>query len=127
MRNTSEEDPKPDGAAFDEYFESLGKKAERLTINEQNEKLPNAKLEPANEDQRVVDEVESLCMNCHENVPCPQSQMVISANQMIGNHTTTPYPNTFLPGDYHHVLLLLSLQFQELRNSICRRDTAEGV
>ena len=64
MSNTAQ-DPKPDGAAFDDYFESLQKKADTLTT----ESGANA----ANEDDdepRVVDEIESLCMNCHENV-CP--------------------------------------------------------
>jgi zinc finger protein len=68
MTNPSEEDFKPDGAAFDDYFESLGKKAEHLTINEQNVATNGAPAQPAEEDQKVVDEIESLCMNCHENV-----------------------------------------------------------
>jgi zinc finger protein len=71
MTNPSEEDFKPDGAAFDDYFESLGKKAEHLTINEQNGTqiaTNGAPAQPAEEDQKVVDEIESLCMNCRENV-----------------------------------------------------------
>jgi hypothetical protein len=43
-----------DGAAFDDHFESIGKKANHLTESE--------------DDQRVVDEIESLCMNCREDV-----------------------------------------------------------
>jgi len=75
MSNSTPEDPKPDGAAFDDFFESLGKKAENLTINDkQNEKEESpvatngTKTEEPEEDQRVVDEIESLCMNCRENV-----------------------------------------------------------
>jgi len=63
-----QEDPKPDGAAFDDFFESIGKKTQNLAINEQattDGSLPKLNEE---EDQRVVDEIESLCMNCHENV-----------------------------------------------------------
>jgi zinc finger protein len=78
MSNPSQEDPKPDGAAFDDFFESLGKKAEHLTVDEQNgsEKSPVAlngtAAQPEGEDdQKVVDEIESLCMNCHENVGPP--------------------------------------------------------
>ncbi|PSS22527.1 hypothetical protein M430DRAFT_137861 [Amorphotheca resinae ATCC 22711] len=70
MTNPSEEEFKPDGAAFDDYFESLGKKAEHLTINEQNGTqiaTNGAPAQPAEEDQKVVDEIESLCMNCREN------------------------------------------------------------
>jgi zinc finger protein len=71
MTDNSQEDPKPDGAAFDDYFESLGKKAEDLRINEQkaatNGTASQGKPEEE-EEQKVVDEIESLCMNCRENV-----------------------------------------------------------
>jgi len=63
-----QEEPKPDGAAFDDFFESIGKKTQDLAINDQvttDGSLPKLNEE---EDQRVVDEIESLCMNCHENV-----------------------------------------------------------
>jgi hypothetical protein len=134
MTSPSQEDPKPDGALFDDYFESLGKKAERLNINDKNEKSPGAnndapteQAKADEEEQRVVDEIESLCMNCHENVPCPQSRCVMSAKQTTGNYTFTPYSNPLLPGNHPHVLLLPSLQLQELRDTICRRDTAKGI
>jgi zinc finger protein len=75
MTNPTGDDPKPDGAAFDDFFESLGKKAEQLTINGQNgdpESLAATSgtvTDTHNEDdQKVVDEIESLCMNCHANV-----------------------------------------------------------
>jgi zinc finger protein len=67
---TTQGDPKPDGAAFDDFFESLGKKAEILTIKEQNSESKDVTngVEPVDDDeQKVVDEIESLCMNCHEN------------------------------------------------------------
>lgn len=80
-------DDKPDGAAFDDYFESLGKKAENLSVHDQLEKTaaPNSTSDVApqladvnaaaenGDDQRVVDEIESLCMNCHENVSTDHS------------------------------------------------------
>ena len=74
MADPTQEDPKPDGAAFDEFFESIGKKAEQLTFNDQSEissqENGDAAQQPeqGEEDQKVVDEIESLCMNCHENV-----------------------------------------------------------
>lgn len=72
---SSQAEPKADGAAFDDFFESLGKKAENLTINEQNAEMKegesNGALLTDDDDQRVVDEIESLCMNCHENVGTP--------------------------------------------------------
>lgn len=46
-------------------FESLGKQAENLSISKPNgTSLPSME---DGEDQKVVDEIESLCMNCHEN------------------------------------------------------------
>jgi zinc finger protein len=80
MATNSQEDPKPDGAAFDDFFDSIGKKAEHLTIDERNGKKDPATngtapldtaAKDAEEDEnepKIVDEIESLCMNCHENV-----------------------------------------------------------
>jgi zinc finger protein ZPR1 len=74
---TNSQDPKSDGAVFDDFFDSIGKKAENLTINDQtgknNSATPDSEsktLEPTIEDDepKVVDEIESLCMNCRENV-----------------------------------------------------------
>ena len=71
MADTNQIDTKPDGAAFDDFFESLGKKAQNLSVNDQkNGVAANGTLE-SDEDQKVVDEIESLCMNCHANVCCP--------------------------------------------------------
>lgn len=75
MASATQDDPKPDGAAFDDFFESIGKKAEQLNTNDASAKPANATTgdsvaaqpEQAEEDQKVVDEIESLCMNCHEN------------------------------------------------------------
>jgi zinc finger protein len=75
---------KPDGASFDDFFESLGKKAEHLTLKDSALKSKDSGATPVGEeltteaaattddsdDQKVVDEIESLCMNCHENVSC---------------------------------------------------------
>lgn len=60
---STDENTKPDGAAFDAHFESLGKQAEGLTISD-----ANGEAEDSADEQKVVDEIESLCMNCHENV-----------------------------------------------------------
>jgi zinc finger protein len=79
MSDTKKND-KPDGAAFDDFFENLGKKAEQLNIKDPAEKhnesgatlngeqvTADITAEDADE-PKVVDEIESLCMNCHENV-----------------------------------------------------------
>jgi zinc finger protein len=80
MATNSGENPKPDGAAFDDFFDSIGKKAEHLMIDERNGKKDpatngTASLNTAIKDEeedanepKIVDEIESLCMNCHENV-----------------------------------------------------------
>lgn len=82
MASNTQEDPKPDGAAFDQFFDSIGKKAENLTINEDGKPATNGHestpLQAASEEQpddepKVVDEIESLCMNCQENVCIPNS------------------------------------------------------
>ncbi|EKD12214.1 uncharacterized protein L3040_000317 [Drepanopeziza brunnea f. sp. 'multigermtubi'] len=74
MATHTTEDPKPDGAAFDTFFDSIGKKAENLSINDQNgQKHPvtngaeSTPDKPEDDEPRVVDEIESLCMNCQEN------------------------------------------------------------
>jgi len=88
MATNSQKDPKPDGAAFDDFFESLGKKTEHLTIDERNGKKDpatnsTASLDTAPKEQedgenepKIVDEIESLCMNCHENVWVSESSSI---------------------------------------------------
>lgn len=75
------QDLKPDGAAFDDFFDSIGKKAEDLSINDKDgQKDPatngveSAEAREA-EEPKVVDEIESLCMNCQANV---RSLLVLS-------------------------------------------------
>jgi zinc finger protein len=77
MTTKSQNGSKPDGAAFDDFFDSIGMKAENLNITDQTVKKDSATqdsesktLESTTEDDepKVVDEIESLCMNCRENV-----------------------------------------------------------
>lgn len=72
---STQEEPKPDGAAFDDFFESIGKKAENLTIDEKNGKSEVAtgvESTVDSDEPQIVDEIESLCMNCRENVSMRQ-------------------------------------------------------
>lgn len=81
------DEPKPDGAAFDNFFDSIGKKAENLTINEENGdkgEASGAVKAIDDDEQKVVDEIESLCMNCHENVISQYSSPLICANHPQG-------------------------------------------
>lgn len=84
-------DIKHNGAAINDFFESLGKKAEHLTTsdpastpeikvsnpNSHDSPADNATLTGEADEQRVVDEIESLCMNCHENVNTPAIFLII--------------------------------------------------
>lgn len=65
MANPHLQDSKPDGKLFDDYFDSIGKKAENLSEPKITDTQTN---NPQDDEPRVVDEIESLCMNCHENV-----------------------------------------------------------
>jgi hypothetical protein len=134
MANPPQKEPKQDGALFDDFFESLGKKAENLNITEQNDKTATqsdaaeSKDAPEEEvEQKVVDEIESLCMNCHENVSIPAFSFSQPANLLQGNHSFITHSNTLFPRDHTHVLLLSALQLQELRDPICRRDPTERL
>lgn len=60
-----------------ELFEALGKKTELLTLSQPNKKVDSTSAEEISaseledpyspeKDQKVVEEIESLCMNCHE-------------------------------------------------------------
>lgn len=52
-----------------DFFESIGQKAGHLapTTNGTNGVAPKG-----DDDEKVVEEIESLCMNCHENVCMPR-------------------------------------------------------
>jgi zinc finger protein len=68
MSNTHEEDPKPDGKVFDDFFDSIGNKAENVAAsNGEKEAIATNGARLPEEEQKVVDEIESLCMNCREN------------------------------------------------------------
>lgn len=53
-----------------ELFDSIGKKAEQVAPTAAPNGVNGAQAEGQDE-QKVVDEIESLCMNCHENASTP--------------------------------------------------------
>lgn len=57
-----EEDPKTMSTTANEFFESIGNQADQLAP------AANDEAQTDDDDRRVVEEIESLCMNCHENV-----------------------------------------------------------
>jgi zinc finger protein len=109
MATNSKEEPKPDGAAFDDFFDSIGKKAEHLTIDERNDKKTPAtngttSLDTALQDgedeanePKIVDEIESLCMNCHENVWSSKfqvSSLLIADARELPDSSSHAYPSS---------------------------------
>lgn len=58
-----------DNSTAPDNFETLAKKAEGLSIGAHNVQATKSEMPSLEdgEDQKVVDEIESLCMNCHEN------------------------------------------------------------
>jgi hypothetical protein len=64
-----------------------------------------------NDEPKVVDEIESLCMNCHENVCSflnPGIAFSLTFNPS-GNNSTPPYQNSLLPRNCNHVRQLPAL------------------
>lgn len=60
-----------DGAATvtpTDFFESIGKKAGHLAPATNGANGTNGVHEDNVDDEKIVEEIESLCMNCHENV-----------------------------------------------------------
>jgi zinc finger protein len=66
------DNPKPDGKAFDDFFDSIGSKAQQVDASKEKDATTATGTDAApveeEEEQKVVDEIESLCMNCHANV-----------------------------------------------------------
>lgn len=59
-------DPADERDAPQDLFEDVGKKVQALDLGQRETEVSPGKDD--GEDQRVVDEIESLCMECHENV-----------------------------------------------------------
>jgi zinc finger protein len=65
-----------------EVFESIGHKVENLGPAVNGDGAAGAA--DAVDDQKAVEEIESLCMNCHENVSCLVSNhLVFSTRHFI--------------------------------------------
>ena len=51
-----------------EFFQSIGQQADKVAPTTNGTATDD---DAADDDQKVVEEIESLCMNCHENVCLP--------------------------------------------------------
>ena len=57
------EETKATGVSSTEFFDSIGNQAERVAPA-----TDGAQEQDGDDDGRVVEEIESLCMQCHDNV-----------------------------------------------------------
>jgi hypothetical protein len=79
-------------------------------------KVAEASAQPADEDgTKVVDEIESLCMNCHEDVCFRHAHYFIKmlTQVLAGNYTPPSYQDTFFPRNRYHVFRVPALRLQE--------------
>lgn len=61
---TNGDSAQPKGSSLaKDLFEDMGRKVENMKLNGEGE--------PEEGEQKVVEEIESLCMNCHEDVSRP--------------------------------------------------------
>lgn len=51
-----------------DFFESIGKKADQLAPSTNGNGANGVTSADDDDDGKVVEQIESLCMNCHENV-----------------------------------------------------------
>jgi zinc finger protein len=51
-----------------DLFDSIGQKVEQISTGPTQNGTNGVPAEEEEDDQKVVEEIESLCMNCHENV-----------------------------------------------------------
>lgn len=97
-----------DGKAFDDFFESIGKQAAKTGGDNSTD---NAPASLTDDEPRVVDEIESLCMNCHENVRfSPSNTLNYILLTFSGNYSFTLDAHSILSRNHPHVLLLSALQ-----------------
>lgn len=80
-----------------DLFEDMGRKVAEASAQGDND-----------EGSKVVDEIESLCMNCHENVGIA-ARCIYLANTSQGNYAPAPHPHTLLPRNCSHVLFMPAL------------------
>lgn len=74
-------------------FDPIGQKAEQLAPKAATNGTSNSEAAPVDDDdERIVEEIESLCMNCHENVCCPQPYPPLSHG---ANPTIRAQPASF--------------------------------
>ena len=113
------------GGDQDEVFRTVGKHVEAMKLDVAE---PDEEEEPEDEELKVVDEIESLCMNCQGNVRHLPARFVhrklriLTSCHGIGHYTTSAHESAVFPRDNLDVVRMPSLPFPEYRGAICRRD-----
>jgi hypothetical protein len=84
--------------------------------------LVGAETEPDTEGRpQLVDEIESMCMHCEQNVSTPRKEF---ARQLLnlhsGGYAAAPNQDSLFPRSSSHVLLLQPLPLQKHRDPIRR-------
>lgn len=113
------------GGEQNEVFRTVGKHVEAMKLDAAE---PDEEEESEDWEPKVVDEIESLCMHCEENVwhlPArfvPGKLRILTSCHRIGHYTTSAHKSAVFPRDNLDVVRMPSLLFPEYFGAICRRD-----
>jgi hypothetical protein len=100
--NMSSDESRSDGISSSGLFGSIGQKVQTVDTA-----AIGGDGATEDGDEKVVEEIESLCMNCHENVSSSLyfvQELPLTDN--LGNHSTTLDLHTILSRNNPHVLLV---------------------
>ncbi len=107
----------PAPISSNDFFETIGKKAGHLaptpngTNGTNGTNGDNGAHENGGDNEKIVEEIESLCMNCHENVSNVDtgpgfypSYAVLTLNDYLGHDAHAPDRYSLFPRNHRHVL-----------------------
>ena len=104
-----------------ELFPAIG------SVVDQTQKLPveAQTVEVTLDEERPVQEIESLCMRCEQQVCLPEISIHSTSNDLsaIGRYETALDIDSLFPGDYCHVLPMRTLWLLEQRGAVRRINT----
>lgn len=109
-------------AQHEDLFQDVGKKVEGMSLGDSGDKESN---EDRDDGPKLVDEIESYCMNCGENVcfaTAPPSSLAFLIRFGLGYNASTVNQDPVLPRDYSDVVPLPTLPLEEFRNPVSRRN-----
>ena len=103
-----------DANGEDHLFKTVGRQVEGLSLDG---------VETTHDDStgvEVVDKIESLCMNCHEDVRYTQAAKDSNAAKCssTGRNEASPHQGSLLPRNHPHVIRMRTLWLQKYRNTV---------